>query len=293
MNNYNEFIYNKKIITKEQVGNIIDSYVLGESCTKLGKKYNVSHKCILKILHKYNIEVNRKYSNRKYKINEIYFDNIDTPNKAYILGFLYADGNVNIKNHKNTLSISLQEEDGYILELMREEMNSEKPLEYIDYSNKNNFGYHYKNQYRLLVFNKHICESLITIGMVQNKSLVLEFPNIPKELYSHFIRGYFDGDGSFCPHYLKNGKFQPLISFTSTDSFCRSIKNILVNTLNISGGNIYEASCHNGITKVLSLSGVIQTKTILDWLYKDANMFLKRKYNKYINSFYSDNSLSV
>lgn len=293
MNNYDEFIYNKRIFTKEQVKDIVDSYLNNELCTKLGKKYNVSHKCILKILHKYNIDVNQKYSSRKYDINENYFDNIDTPNKAYILGFLYADGSVNIKNNKNTMSISLQEEDGYILEAMRKEIGSGKPLEYLDYSNKHDFGYHYKNQYRLLIFNKHICESLVNIGMVQNKSLVLEFPDIHKELYSHFIRGYFDGDGSFCAHYLKSGKFQPLITFTSTDAFCRSIKNILINYLNIPGGNIYDASCHNGITKVLSFSGANQTKTILDWLYKDANLCLKRKYEKYINSFYSSNSLTA
>jgi intein/homing endonuclease len=58
------------------------------------------------------------------------------------------------------------------------------------------------------------------MGMVPNKSLVLKFPDIPKEMYRHFIRGYFDGDGSLCLHINKRGKFQPLLSITSTDDFC-------------------------------------------------------------------------
>lgn len=286
MNNYDDFIYNKRIFTKEDVKDIIDSYLNKESCTKLGKRYNVSHKCILKILHQYNIDVNQKYSSRKYKINENYFDIIDTQNKAYILGFLYADGNVNIKKNKNTISISLQEEDGYILELMRKEIGSEKPLEYLDYSNKSDFGYHYKNQYRLLIFNKHMCDTLINIGMVQNKSLVLEFPNIPKELYSHFIRGYFDGDGSINK---KTGSF----SIISTLNFVLKVKDILETNLNISGGIVYESSNHNGITYDLYFHKQNETIKIFKWIYNNAEMYLTRKYNIYHNHKIFNNSLTA
>jgi len=55
----------------------------------------------------------------------------------------------------------------------------------------------------------------------------------------------------------------------------------LRNELNIPCGNIYDASCHNGVTKVLSFSGTKQVKKFLDWLYTDADMYLKRKYEKY------------
>lgn len=289
MNIYKEFLYNKKVFTKEEVKNIIDLYLSGLSCVKIGIKYDVSHKCILKILHKYNIDVDQKRTVRKHTLDKNYFDNIDTPNKAYILGLLYADGNNFIK--KSTLSISLQEEDKDILESIRKELNSSKPLEYIDYSNKHDYGYNYKNQYRLLVFSKEICESLNKIGMKPRKSLILEFPNIHENLYSHFIRGYFDGDGSFCSCKSKNRKNQSIITFASTQSFCNTIRNILIKKLNIPGGNIYDASCHNGVTKVLSLGENSQTKTILDWLYKDAQLYLKRKHDKYIQAFYSNSSL--
>lgn len=282
--------YNEKVFTDNEIKDIIDSYLNGESSVKIGKRYGISHKTILKTLHKNNVEVSQKKLVRKYTLNENYFDDINTPNKAYILGFLWADGHNGIS--KSTLTMSLQEEDFEILEKIRHELNSNKPLEYLDYSNKHDFGYHYKNQYRINVFSKHMCMSLENLGMLQNKSLKLKFPNIPETLYRHFIRGYFDGDGSFCGHYTKLNKFQPIVTFTSTNDFCITLQKIIKSNINIPGGNIYDASCKNGITKVLSISGVTQVKTLLDWLYLDADLFLDRKYQKYINA-YINNSLSA
>ena len=60
--------------------------------------------------------------NRKYNVNDNYFDVIDNQNKAYILGFLYADG----CNYKNGyFKIDLQEEDKNMLEVFKKELNFE------------------------------------------------------------------------------------------------------------------------------------------------------------------------
>lgn len=281
--------YNEKIFTQIESDDIKQMYLNGYSSVYIGNKYGVCHKVILKHLKKLNITINQRLSMSKYNLNENYFDIIDTPNKAYILGFLYADGYNNLS--KCTISISLQEDDVDILNKMKDELCSNRELEYIDYSNKHDFGYNYKNQYRLRVFSAHMCSTLNDIGMVQNKSLILKFPNISYELYKHFIRGYFDGDGSYCGYYTKSNKFQPLITFTSTNEMCKSIKNVLSNELNIPCGNIYDASCHNGVTKVLSISGKNQVKLVLDWLYEDADMFLERKYQKFFKDYYMNKSL--
>lgn len=281
-----------KDFTKEEQENIVKLYKEnGLSTVKIGKQYGVTHKVISRVLDLYGI--NRVGNGqRKYFLNEHYFDEIDTPEKAYILGFFYADGSNNIS--KQTVSMSLQEEDKNVLEQIRLNIGSERPLEFLDYSNKHDFGYSYKNQYRLLIFSKCICNQLNNLGMTPNKSLTLEFPNwLNPELYSHFIRGYFDGDGSYCAYYTKSQKFQPLLTFTSTESFCKKIQEILIDKLDIPGGNIYDASCNNGITKVLSISGAIQVKKILDWLYKDSTIFLQRKFDKYYSSFYVNNSVSA
>lgn len=263
----------------EAKNDIKSMYLSGYSTVKIAKKYNTSHKTIARVLDEYEI---KRIGNgrRKYKLDEHYFDVIDTPNKAYILGLLYADGS-NGKS-KSTITISLQEEDVDLLERIRTELKSEKPLEYLDYSNKHDFGYHYKNQYRLLFFSAHMCRTLEAIGMVPNKSLVLTFPDIDPTLHSHFIRGYFDGDGCFCKSLSKG-----IISFTSTHTFCKSIQDIFIENLGISGG-IYDASCHNGCTAAFSISGNRQVKKILDWLYNDADIYLERKYYKYIDAYYSE-----
>ena len=277
--------------TEEQREDIKNRYLSGSSTVVIGKEYGVSHKVIARVLESMNI-ARTGVGKRKYNLDEHYMDIIDTPEKAYIFGFFYADGSVNYS--KRTVSMSLQEEDGYILERMRNCFQSEKPLEYLDYSNKHDFGYHYKNQYRLILFSTHLCKELINKGMVQNKSLILEYPEwLPKELHRHFIRGYFDGDGSIVTHKKDKLKIQTSFSITSTENFCKSVQNILTNELDINGGGIYEASCHNGITKYLSIRGNIQTKKIFDWLYYDTDFYLTRKYEKYIDAFYNNNSLSA
>lgn len=276
-------MFTYKDFSYEDNQRIIQMYQSGVSTVQIGKLFRVSHKVIARVLDRFNI---KRVGNgrRKYSIDESYFDEIDTPNKAYILGLLYADGS-NF-TPKQTISISLEENDKHILDKIKDELKYERALEYLDYSQKHDFGYNYHNQYRLSIFSKHMSEELKKKGVVKNKSLILTFPTfIDKKLMKFFVLGYFDGDGSFCPHYTKDGKFQPLITFTSTQIFCEGLQKYLREELNIPCGNIYDASCHNGITKVLSFSGTQQVKTFLDWLYTDATMYLKRKYEKYKNNY--------
>lgn len=279
------------VFTQEQLLDIRESYINGESSVKIGKRYGVSHKPILKELHNMGIEVNQKKFVRKYKLNESFFDNIDTPNKAYIMGLLHSDGSNNI--NKSTISISLQEDDKDILEQIRLEVNSEKPLEYLDYSDKHDFGYTYKNQYRLLLFSKHMCEELNNKGITPNKSLTIGFPNwLNTNLIPHYVRGVYDGDGSIYRSYRNDNNLPITVTITATESFCKVLKDICKKELNISAG-IYDASCHNGITKVFTLSGRNIAKKFLDWIYQDADLFLQRKYDRYCKYYNINNSLSA
>ena len=275
-------VYNKKIFTTDQIQDILDMYVNQKiSSVKIGEKYGCSHKVILSLLEAQNIDHSWK-PKRKYAINETYFDIIDTPNKAYILGFLYADGSNCLD--KCTVTMSLQEEDRDILERIRREIGSEKPLEYLDYTNKNDGGYTYKNQYRLLLFNKNMCKSLETVGMIPNKSLKLQFPNIKPELYPHFIRGYYDGDGSVYRQIKNDNNHAVTLTITSTDEFCKKLVEISEQYIGIKT-NYYDASCRNGVTKVFTISGRNVVKKFLDWIYQDADLLLKRKHDRYLDYY--------
>ena len=282
--------YKKYLFTEEQKNFVVKLYKELGSSVDVGNKFNVGHKVITKILEEKGVR-RTAAKKRRYKINESYFDIIDTPNKAYILGFLYADGCNN--KSKGTISMSLEEGDKHILEDIRNEIGSERPLEFIDYSNKHDFGYTYKSQYRMLLFSTHMCEVLEAYGVVPNKSLVLDFPNLKDHLFPHFIRGYFDGDGSVTQG-KKDTNFT--LTITSTNNFCEKLKEIIEKEVGINC-YIYDASNHNGITKVLTTSGRLQVKTLLDWLYKDADLFLERKHHRYIQYFYNieniNNTLTV
>lgn len=271
-------------IPENQYEEIIKLYKEGLSSVEIAKIYGVTHKTITKILDKCGVQ-RRNGGRRKYKLNENYFDNINTPNKAYILGFLYADGS-NMES-KCTISISLQEDDRYILEKIRKEIGSEKPLEFLDYSNKHDGGYNYKNQYRLLMFSRHMCEVLKDKGVVPNKSLILQWPTfLSDDLYSHFLRGYIDGDGYIQPH-----KWEHCVDFISTYDFCKKAQEYIENKLGIKC-RLDDASCHNGITTYLYIRYKEQVKLFLDYIYQDAELYLERKYQTYISKYCMDNNIN-
>lgn len=103
------------------------------------EKFKIRPKNLYSILRDNNIEI-RDGKNKKYKVDEHYFDYIDTPNKAYILGFLYADG-CNMVN-RYSVSLRLREDDKEILQKMKDEINSTRPLRYIpEYYDKKKWVY--------------------------------------------------------------------------------------------------------------------------------------------------------
>lgn len=280
--------YKKYLFTEEQKKLICDLYEEYGSTVKVGEKFGVGHKVIAKVLKEFGI-ARTAASKRKYALNEHYFDEIDTPNKAYIFGFLMADGCNN--KSKSTISMSLEEKDKEILDKIRMEIGSERPLEFIDYTNKHDFGYTYKNQYRLLMFSIHMCEVLEQYGMIPNKSLIAEFPVLPASLVKHFIRGLFDGDGSvYRSKYKKTrNSYQHTLTITSTFSMCEKLVEIVEREVKINC-HIYDASNRNGITKVFTISGKNQIKKFMDWMYQDADLFLQRKYNRYLEYFYEEDN---
>lgn len=80
-----------------------------------------------------------------------------------------------------------------------------------------------------------------------------------------------DGDGSIS----KNPKDKRL-SIVSTESFCKTMQNIISQTLGVHCSIMY---CHNKTTstRVLQIAGGNQVKKFLDWIYDDAELFLERK----------------
>jgi len=176
-------ITTKRIIQYKE--EIIQLYQEGKSLSFLAEKYHNDKRNIRRLLEENNIEVINP-SPAPYTINENYFDVIDTPNKAYILGMLYADG---CNTTGNKIKLALQDIDKEILEKIKEEIQSDKPLGFYRRSDKNP---KHHDIYELVIYNKHMSEQLNSLGCIPRKSLVLHFPDfIENDLMSHFIRGLF------------------------------------------------------------------------------------------------------
>ncbi len=115
---------------KINVPKVIKLYLKGKSAPEIAKLLNVSYTPIYTILRENNIVLrNPSESHRKYTINEHYFDNIDTHEKAYILGFLYADG-CN-KTYQSCVELTLHSKDEEILHKINKAINSNKPISYV------------------------------------------------------------------------------------------------------------------------------------------------------------------
>ena len=258
-------------LTKDKIQRIINLYEHGTTINELTQIFRTSYKKVTEILTDNGIEIRTKSdAQKKYCVNSNYFDEIDTPNKAYFLGFLYTDGCVHMSNNKYSISLTLQEEDVHILESFRKELETDKPLYYSKLNDKNN---NWKNTYSLQINDKHMCKMLSEKwGCFQNKSLDLKFPqNLDHNLYSHFIRGCIDGDGTISRNPTKRS-----VGFIGTLDMCENISKILNENCGANFSMYKQANVY--IIYAGLKRGAIN---VLDYIYKDAELYLYRKHDIY------------
>ena len=116
-----------------------------------------------------------------------YFKIIDTKEKAYWLGFLYADGFIEVNGKR--VVIELGKEDKDLLVRFAESLKFNR--DYISYIEEH-------DSYILRFQNEAFCNYLINLGMIPGnlKSKNIELPKLDsRELCLAFLLGYFDGDG--------------------------------------------------------------------------------------------------
>lgn len=198
-----------------------------------------------------------------YKYNRNFFDTIDTEEKAYWAGFIAADGNIRNDFHKMRIELNIKDKEH--LEEFKRNINGDMPIKE---------SIRYKNHSCYIDLNSvQICKSLNKIGITPNKSLTLkvDFNQIPTSLIHHFIRGYFDGDGSLC-HTIQDGKIRWQISFIGT-------QDTLSYFLSCFNKNHVLSTCGNNFR--FNFSRFIDVKEILNYIYQDCHIYLERKYEKY------------
>lgn len=243
------------------------------SISKISKEFNIDKATLSNRLKELGIEIINHQN--KLKFDETIFDSIDTEEKAYWLGFIYADGYISSKD--NSFEISLQESDYNHLEKFNIFSKHIKNNVSIREIKSNNQIY---KKCTWTIRNTHLHDTLNNYGCVPNKSLILQFPNInifkSKELIKHFIRGYWDGDG--CLTYGDKEHNHIQISVLGTEDFLTKLKENLPLKFDYVLG--YNNKKQSLITRTLQLNGK-NAFEICKYLYEDATVYLDRKYERY------------
>jgi hypothetical protein len=204
--------------------------------------------------------------NQKHSANYTIFEVINTQEKAYWLGFLFADGSVTYQTEgkkRYVLELGLSWTDVDHVNKFKKFMGAtqEPRKKTINFK-----GIEYK-AISLQISSKKLCEDLISLGCTPNKSLTVVFPDIPKELEHHFIRGYFDGDGTVWNHREK-----PNTEIIGTKEMVSAIVDKV--------GLPHLTWTAHGKARGMKFSAGL-SKKLFDYMYEDATVYLERKYNKF------------
>ena len=210
----------------------------------------------------------------KYSFNENYFETIDSEEKAYWLGFLYADGCIvnDNTNKQYKVVLTLNENDKEHVELFRKCLNSNNPIRRV--CSKLGDKEYFSSQF--YIYSKKMVNDLYNNGCIQNKSLVLKPPTITDNLVGHFIRGYFDGDGSI---YYDEKRDRYIFSILGTNE----VLSWICNKIGIKE-HIRNAK-RNSCCKEMRVNKKEDLIKIYDYVFKGSNISLNRKMLK-INNMY-------
>ena len=231
-------------------------------------------------IHTYN-EKDKFVHNKKYYLNEEYFNNIDTENKAYILGFLSSDGCVD--KSTNNIKISLKNEESEIILL-------NKIIQELNFTG--NYKIVKNNKYiELTITSFRLKDRLLSIGIIPNKTVNLDLKkvvdNIPKCFYKDFLRGYFDGDGciSISQQKYKNSIYNvPTFHIIALTKNIKTLVSLFNANFNFTISKEKRSKIDMSYIKVCSKNKI---KFIYDFMYSENDyMYLKRKkdiFKKYLN----------
>ena len=222
----------------------------------------------------------------KYYYNQDYFENIDTEDKAYWLGFIFADGyiSVNPETRNWELGIELSTKDKKHLQKFNKSLNENIAIKDTvrDKTNDDFIKANFTYASRIRIYSKKMTTDLIKLG-ISNCKTYHEFglPSIEKKLIIPFIRGFFDGDG--CVGLEKNRSCLRCDFCSVNLQFLNEIRDFLFQNYNIKSyisteGKKYKSTipCYR-----LYIRGLNNSYNFCKLLYDNSQIFLDRKKDKY------------
>lgn len=264
--------------------NLIKSYLKeNKSLSEIGKLLgDVPEKSVSYFLIKNGIHIKKEHP-----YNNNYFKKIDSEVKAYILGYIVADGSIIQESRKDRPStidrvqFQCAIQDLEILELIKKEICPKNKITIIKSKSTKR-----QDTCKLRIANKEIVNDLITLYNIHKRKTydpTFKFPNIDNQYKRDFIRGFIDGDGSIGKRHFSMICNSPL--------FLYDILNVILSYIPDIRYYIYKEN--RKYTDYWSLHFNVNKKSRLDifnFLYKDAKIKLNRKYNKALNAVLNSNT---
>lgn len=261
----------KKTFSDEQVEEIKKLIDDGFFLSELASHFNVDKETMKLRLQELNLTIkNKNRVNRRIKSD--YFSNIDSPIKAYWLGFLFTDGCVDHYRKTGRIRLQLQEQDKEILEKFKEDLGLDCKIIYDVRSNSTCCSVEFTDE--------QIYNDLSQYDIVPNKTYKIKnipYQKIPTQFLSAYALGLFDGDG--CLTFSKKSMSEITLGYTAYhEDEVKDFQTLINQLAGIQNKNkcIYTSAWH------VQWRGRRQVIKILDILYKDCPRFLKRKHDKYL-----------
>ncbi|MFI5113512.1 MAG: hypothetical protein ACHP7J_00105 [Terriglobales bacterium] len=254
---------------------MIAAYQSGMTAREAGRLSGCSQDACLESLKRHGISRRRAGEQPTYTVNHSFFSNIDTEEKAYVLGFVSADGWVSDKRH--LLGIALSSRDRSHLEKINNAMNSTYPIHFQDTGRITKRENRPITLSKISILSRQIVSDLASLGVVERKSLIIAPPTfLSREMERHYWRGMVDGDGSI--HVMKSsyGKKNPLWSICLVSGsphmlprFAEFVQREIQHTVRVKQkrARLYSAS----------LVGLELPQRLVRLLYENSTIFLDRK----------------
>ena len=232
----------------------------------LAKKYGVSVWYLTDCRKRHNIPRRPKIKTGCHEINENYFENLDSSDKVYHLGFITGDGSLSKTCNKLTIVLNTRDID-YLIKF-KSDIQSDHPILTRSVFDKRTNKYY--NRCEIDITREKFYND-ITKYVGSNKSKELSIPKIEDRFMNHYLRGLIDSDGGFM---VKTGNQLYLSIVSSVYSYLEEVQNILVEKCDLSKGKIFK---QKGCWEI-TWGGNVQCKRIYDYLYSDGGPWLDRKY---------------
>lgn len=259
-----------------EIKNQVVNYYLSSpmSISECAKTNGLSSPTVIKILDEYNIERYKKARIFNPELDEHFFEVIDTEAKAYYLGLLITDGNVFVSNDRSnrqaSISLTQSEADSYILYRFLKEVKSNCSI-----------GHDGRGVCQAAIRSDVMAQDLSRYGVAPRKTYFAYLPIVESNYMRHLIRGILDGDGCIISSMQYNRKHKHCISFCGTHILMDDLATYLSLNLNVQTPKVYDYT--DRMLSEIKWQNINDILTIGNYLYNDAEIFLERKYNAFLD----------